>query len=79
MSDSPGGVRLSGVRSDGPADRAGIRAGDIIIQIAQFEVADLYAMTAALQALKPGDTVTIKIRRDDQVIEVEATLGQRGG
>ncbi len=79
MSDSPGGVRLSGVRSGGPADRAGIRAGDIIVQIAQFEVADLYAMTEALQALKPGDTVTIKLRRDDQVIEVEATLGRRGG
>ena len=79
MSDSPGGVRLSGVRSGGPADRAGIRAGDIIVQIAQFEISDLYAMTDALQALKPGDTVTIKIRRDDQVIEVEATLGRRGG
>ncbi len=79
MSDSPGGVRLSGVRSGGPADRAGIRAGDIIVQIAEFEVSDLYAMTEALQALKPGDTVTIKIRRDDQVIEVEATLGRRGG
>ncbi|MCH6547149.1 MAG: PDZ domain-containing protein, partial [Gemmatimonadetes bacterium] len=79
MSESPGGVRLSGVRSGGPADRAGIRAGDIIVQIAQFEVSDLYAMTDALQALKPGDTVTIKIRRDDQLIEVEATLGRRGG
>ena len=79
MSESPGGVRLSGVRAGGPADRAGIRAGDIIVQIAQFEVSDLYAMTDALQALKPGDTVTIKIRRDDQLIEVEATLGRRGG
>ncbi len=79
MSDSPGGVRLSGVRSGGPADRAGIRAGDIIVQIAQFEVSDLYAMTEALQALEPGDTVTIKVRRDDRVIEIEATLGRRGG
>jgi len=79
MSDSPGGVRLSGVRSGGPADRAGILAGDIIVQIAQFEVSDLYAMTEALQALKPGDTVTIRVRRDDRVIEIEATLGRRGG
>ncbi len=79
MSDSPGGVRLSGVRSGGPADQAGIRAGDVIVQIAQFEVSDLYAMTEALQALKPGDTVTIKVRRDDRIIEIEATLGRRGG
>jgi S1-C subfamily serine protease len=79
MSDSPGGVRLSGVRSGSPADQAGIRAGDIIIQIATFEVADLYAMTDALRALEPGDTVAIKVRRGDEVIEVEATLGRRGG
>lgn len=79
MSDSPGGVRLSGVRSGSPADQAGIRAGDIIIQIATFEVADLYAMTDALRAFEPGDTVAIKVRRGDEVIEVEATLGRRGG
>ncbi|MCZ6856758.1 MAG: M20/M25/M40 family metallo-hydrolase [Gemmatimonadetes bacterium] len=79
MSDSPGGVRLTGVRSGSPADQAGIRAGDIIIQIATFEVADLYAMTDALRALEPGDTVAIKVRRGDEVIEVEATLGRRGG
>ena len=79
MSESPGGVRLSGVRSGSPADQAGIRAGDIIIQIAKFPVADLYAMTDALRALKPGDTVAIKVRRGDEVIEVEATLGRRGG
>ncbi len=79
MSDSPGGVRLSGVRSGGPADQAGIRASDIIIQIAQFEITDLYAMTDALRALKPGDTVAIKVRRGDEVIEVEATLRRRGG
>ncbi len=79
MSDSPGGVRLSGVRSGSPADQAGIRAGDIIIQIATFEVADLYAMTDALRAFEPGDTVAIKVRRGDEIIEVEATLGRRGG
>jgi len=79
MSESPGGVRLTGVRDGGPAERAGIQGGDIIIGIGDFEVADLYAMTDALREFKPGDTVIIRVRRDDQVLELEVTLGTRGG
>ncbi len=79
MSESPGGVRLTGVRAGGPAETAGIQGGDIIIEIGDYEVADLYAMTEVLQKFKPGDTVTIRVRRGDEVLELEATFGRRGG
>ena len=79
MSESPGGVRLTGVRAGGPAEQAGIQGGDIIVAIGDFEVADLYGMTDALRELKPGDKVTIRVQRGDQVLELEATLGTRGG
>lgn len=79
MTESPGGVRLTGVRSGSPAERAGIRAGDIIVQLGDYEVKDLYDMTDALRAHKPGDVVMVAVMRDGQRIEVTATLGKRGG
>jgi len=79
MSSSPGGVRLNGVRAGGPADQAGMRAGDILIQLGEHEVKDLYGMTAALSEYYPGDEVKIVVIRDGQRLELTATLGQRGG
>ena len=78
MSSSPGGVRLTGVRSGSPAAQAGIRAGDILIAIGEFTVTDLYEMTDALRAYKPGETVRVRLRRGDEVVEVVATFGRRG-
>ena len=79
MTDSPGGVRLLGVRAGSPAEKAGLRGDDIITRIGSLEVPDLQAMTNALRSHEPGDTVDIVIRRGNQVTTVRATLGTRGG
>jgi hypothetical protein len=79
MTDSPGGVRLVGVRAGSPAEKAGLRGDDIITRIGNMEVADLQAMTDALRSHKPGDTVSIVIRRGSGTTTVRATLGTRGG
>ena len=79
MTESQGGVRLTGVRSGGPAEHAGIEAGDIIVQIGEQTIADLYDMTAALRAHKPGDVVAVVVLRDGERIELTATFGKRGG
>lgn len=79
MSGSPGGVRLNGVRAGSPAEVAGLQAGDILIQIGEHEFADLYGMTDALRAHKPGDTVKLVVMRDGERREFTATLGKRGG
>lgn len=79
MSSTPGGVRLTGVRAGSPAERAGIKAGDIIIKIGDKVVGNLYDMTDALRAHQPGDTVTIIVMRNGQQVSVTATLGKRDG
>jgi len=79
MTESPGGVRLTGVRAGSPAEQAGIRAGDIITRIGDYPVADLQGMTDAMRNYKPGDTVTIVVLRDGQPVSVTATFGRRGG
>jgi acetylornithine deacetylase/succinyl-diaminopimelate desuccinylase-like protein len=79
MTDNPGGVRLLGVRAGSPAERAGLRGDDIITRIGDLDVPDLQAMTNALRSHAPGDTVSIVIRRGNQITTVRATLGTRGG
>ena len=73
------GVRLSGVRPDSPADRAGIRAGDVIVRIGQHEVGDLPAMTEALRAHQPGDVADVVVLRDGVEHTFRVTFGRRGG
>ena len=79
MSESPGGVRLTGVRAGSPAEAAGVQKGDIIVQIGEHDVKDLYQMTDALRAYKPGDSVIVAVMRDGKRLELSATLSSRGG
>ncbi len=72
------GVRLTGVRAESPADKAGIKAGDVIVEFAGKPVKDLYAYTDALYAQKPGDIVDIVVLRGNERVTVKVTLGRRG-
>jgi hypothetical protein len=71
------GVRLTGVRSESPADKAGIKAGDVIVEFAGKPVSDLYAYTDALYAQKPGDTVDVVVLRGTERVSLKVTLGRR--
>jgi aminopeptidase YwaD len=71
------GVRLSGVREDSPAERAGLRAGDVLVRFAGDEVADLYGFTYALRDRRPGDRVEVVVLRDGQRLTLYAVLGER--
>jgi hypothetical protein len=79
MSENPGGVRLTGVRAGSPAEQAGLRGNDIIVQIGEMPVTDLQTMTDALRSHRPGDVVEIRFVRDGQEQRVTVTLGSRGG
>jgi len=71
------GVLLSGVSPSSPAEKAGIRAGDIIVRLGTHDVADLQALTDALRAHRPGDAVDVVILREDRQVTVRVTLGDR--
>jgi hypothetical protein len=79
MTESPGGVLLSGVRAGSPAEEAGLKGGDILIQLGDHTIKNLYDMTDALNAHKPGDTVVLVFLRNGQRTESKATLRKRGG
>jgi aminopeptidase YwaD len=71
------GVRLTGVREDSPAEQAGLRAGDVIVEFDGKPIADLYAYAYALRDKKPGDVVKIVVQRDGKRVAVNAVLRAR--
>jgi hypothetical protein len=71
------GLRLTGVRAGSPADSAGLREGDIIIQLGGAPVKDLNTYSDALYAHQPGDTVTIVFLRGAERKSVRVVLGRR--
>ncbi len=77
MTDEPGGVRLSGVRSGSPAETAGLREGDILIAIGDMPIANLQDFQNALVAHRPGDSVEIRFRRGAQTLSATVVLGRR--
>ncbi|PYQ47698.1 MAG: hypothetical protein DMF59_18180, partial [Acidobacteria bacterium] len=78
MEAASGGVLLADVRAGGPADLAGIRGGDRIIQMAGTRIENLYDMTFALQDHKPGETIDVTVVRAGEQKKLKATLGTRG-
>jgi Tol biopolymer transport system component len=78
MEATTGGVLLADVRAGGPADMAGIRGGDRIIQMAGTRIENLYDMTFALQDHKPGETIDVVVVRNNEQKKLRATLGTRG-
>lgn len=64
------GVKLSGARGGSPADKAGIRTGDIIVEFAGQKIANIYDYTYALDAVKIGQPVKVVLQRGGARVEV---------
>jgi Tol biopolymer transport system component len=77
MESAAGGVKLADVRSGGPADKAGIKGGDVLVEMGGTRIENLYDMTFALQDHKPGETIDVVVLRGGQRVTLRATLGSR--
>ncbi|RMH20252.1 MAG: M28 family peptidase [Acidobacteria bacterium] len=73
--DDRGGVLLAGVRPGSAADRAGLRRGDRLVELAGHPVGDIYDFMYVLRQSKPGQTVTAVVERDGRRLELEVTFG----
>ena len=72
-SEEVSGVLLSGVREGGPADLAGLKSGDVIIQLGESKITTIYDYTFALDALKVNQPTTIVILRNKEKLELSIT------
>ncbi len=71
------GYKLGGVTDGSPAAKAGLKAGDIIIQFGDKKISNIYDFTYALGNFVPGDKVNVIVKRGDEQLNVEIVLGSR--
>jgi hypothetical protein len=71
------GVKFSDVKPNSPAAKAGLKAGDILIQFGDKPIKNLYDFTDALRRSKVGDVVEVKVLRDGRPVTASVKLEQR--
>jgi serine protease DegQ len=71
------GVLIEGVLRGGPAERAGLKPGDILVAIEGKPVKDPNSMLNLVAALVPGKPASIRLRRDNKDVEVQVAVGKR--
>jgi Tol biopolymer transport system component len=67
------GVKLSGVRGSSPAEKGGLKGGDVIVEFAGQKIANIYDYTYALDAVKIGVPVKVIVEREGQRVELNVT------
>ncbi len=71
------GALIAGVLRGGPADKAGVKPGDVLVEVEGRPVADPTSMLNLIAALPPGKPATVKVKRSGQEIEATITVGRR--
>ncbi len=71
------GVKLAGVTAGAPVDKAGVKGGDIIVELAGRKIANIYDYTYAIEALKVGEKTTIVVKRGEQELKLDVTPSSR--
>jgi serine protease DegQ len=71
------GTIIAGVLRGGPADRAGVKPGDLLTAINDTQVSDPQGMLNLVAALAPGSSAKMRVQRQSQTLELTVTVGRR--
>ena len=63
------GLRIGGITKNKSANNSGILKGDIIIQLGEIEVTDIYKYMEGLSQYNTGDSTLVKVKRQDEILE----------
>jgi serine protease DegQ len=74
---APGGVLITQVERGGPADKAGVKLGDVLLRVNDRAVPDTTSMLNMIAALQPGDQARLKLARNQSESELSVTIGRR--
>ena len=74
-SDSADGLPLTGVATNGPAEKAGIKPKDIVIGLGKYKIGGIEDFDSALRKFKAGDKVPVKVLRAGKELTLTITLG----
>ena len=68
------GMRIDGVSEDRPAQKAGIKKGDIVIQMGEHKINDMMGYMKALSKFKKGSITTVKVQRGKDIVDLKVTF-----
>jgi Do/DeqQ family serine protease len=71
------GTIVAGVLRGGPADRAGVKPGDLLTAINDAPVSDPQGMLNLVAALAPGSSAKMRVQRQSQMLDLTVTVGRR--
>ena len=74
FADTVDGLPLSGVSPGGPAETAGIKAGDVVVMFGKYKIGGIEDFDSALRKFKQGDKVKVTVLRDKKKMELTVTL-----
>ncbi|MEZ6118019.1 MAG: trypsin-like peptidase domain-containing protein [Pirellulaceae bacterium] len=72
-----GGVRIRQVQEGSAASKAGIQVDDVVVAIDQDDVTEIIDLASKIGGRRPGESVTVKLKRGADVIEITVVLGER--
>jgi len=75
--ENPKGFLISGTSDGSPAQKAGLKANDIITTFDGAAIKNLYDLNFAIKSHKPGDEVEVIILRGDKEMKIKVTLSSR--
>jgi Tol biopolymer transport system component len=73
--DGRPGVLLAGVRPGGAAEQAGLKRGDLLVELSGKPIRDIHDLMYVLQRAKPGEKTTAVVEREGERVTVEVTFG----
>jgi S1-C subfamily serine protease len=77
MAENSTGMKISGIRPNGPAEKAGMKTGDIIVSMGGKRILNVYDYAGMLGELKAGDSVEIELQRDGKPLKLTAVMQKR--
>jgi serine protease DegQ len=75
--DRADGVLIRSLQPDGPADRAGLKVRDVVVDVAGKPTHDVAGLMARIAELTPGSTAKVKVWRAPQTVDLDVVVGKR--
>ncbi len=71
------GMKISGVSEGSPAQKAGLKGGDVIVKFGRIDIKNLYDFTYAIGEYRAGDQVDVVVKRGNETLTFPLTVGKR--